>query len=250
LRRPDTLDETLPDPFILAENEHFIQFLVEEFDSCVNRGRIARIVVDKKCDTITECHIILDLPTHLSFPAIYRDEEGFIYVHPENSASGKSSIYRYDKAEDKLVEPLELVDKPLTDAIIQYENGKYIMYATEIPGEAGPFLKVFESDSILKPFVKVNEIDFGNRTARMAGQFLKTEYGIIRPSQDCIYDYGEAVLFYRGKEIIGELRPSGWRYEGIHTFNTYQNTFVIDLKKYNHAWIHYHLKALKKKIKS
>lgn len=44
-------------------------------------------MVNKKDNEIKECSIILDLPTHLSFPVIY-NVDGEIYVHPENSASG------------------------------------------------------------------------------------------------------------------------------------------------------------------
>ena len=92
------------DPFILEEDSTSIQFLVEEFDYSVGRGRIARLLVDKGNNEIKECSVILDLPTHLSFPVIYRvDNE--IYVHPENSASGASYMYRYDRGVDKLVEP-------------------------------------------------------------------------------------------------------------------------------------------------
>lgn len=236
------------DPFILSEDDNTIQFLVEEYDSLVNKGRIARIAVNKETDEIIDCHIILELPTHLSFPSIYRIGNG-VYVHPENSASGKSTIYRYSIVEDKLVEPVVLANAPLTDAIIQQENGKYVMYATEIPRQAGPFLEVFESDSILKPFTKMNEIDFGKRTARMAGQFIDTTIGRVRPAQDCMHDYGEAVLFYQNSDLVGELRPKGWKYEGLHTFNTLGNTFVIDLKKYDYAWLHYHLKTMMRKLK-
>ena len=236
------------DHFILSEDEKNIQFLVEEFDSNVKKGRIARIVVDKDKDEITECHIILEQPTHLSFPAIYRINSA-IYVHPENSASGKSTIYRYDMDVDKLVEPVVLVKAPLTDAIIQFENDKYVMYATETPRQAGPVLEVFESDSILSPFIKSREIDFGKRTARMAGHFLITSTGTVRPAQDCMHDYGEAVFFYRGMEKVSEIRPQGWKYEGMHTFNTRGDTFVIDLKKYDYAWLHYYLKTLMRKLK-
>ena len=59
------------DPFILEEDENYIQFLVEEFDYGVGRGRIARLNISKKDKKIVVCSIILDLPTHLSFPVIY-----------------------------------------------------------------------------------------------------------------------------------------------------------------------------------
>lgn len=200
----------------MSEDEKNIQFLVEEFDSNVKKGRIARIVVDKDKDEITECHIILEQPTHLSFPAIYRIEN-VVYVHPENSASGKSTNYRYEVDVDKLVEPVVLVKASLTDAIIQLENNKNVKYVTETPKQADPVLEVFESDSILSPFIKSKVIDFGNRTARMAGHFLITSKGTVRPTQDCVHDYGEAVFFYRGMEKVSEIRPKGWKYEGLHT---------------------------------
>ena len=39
--------------------------------------------------------IILELPTHLSFPCILR-EAGNIYIYPESAYSGKLDVYEYD----------------------------------------------------------------------------------------------------------------------------------------------------------
>ena len=232
------------DPFILSENEQSIQVLVEEFDTDIHRGRIARLSVEKPEYKITECSIILELDTHLSFPAIYRFN-GNIYVHPENSASGKSLIYKYDQELDKLVDPIVLVEKPLTDAIINIEGNHYKMYSTLIPDNGGPLLHVFKSESLIKPFEEIGTIDFGDKTARMAGAYIDAEKGLVRPSQDCTHDYGEAVLFYVGKNIVGEIRPKKYgKYEGIHTFNTLGNTFVVDLKKYRYAYLRNFLKRV------
>lgn len=234
------------DPFILAEDCNTIQFFVEEYDCSVNKGRIARIVVDKRDDEVKECHIILELPTHLSFPAIYRVGDT-IYVHPENSESGNSTLYRYDEIKDRLVDPLIVVESPLTDAIIDENenNGDYKMYATIRSQSSGPFLSVYESNSLRSPFIKTRDINYRRLTARMAGHFINTPEGKIRPAQDCNYDYGEAVLFYKGSEVIGEIRPHGWRFGGLHTFNTNGNSFVIDLKKYDFAWLHFQIKRFK-----
>lgn len=225
------------DPFILSEDDRSIQLLVEEFDSDVKRGRIARLEISKADYEIKECAIILEADTHLSFPAIYRlDSE--VFVHPENSASGKSIIYRYDVSADKLVEPKVLVEKPLVDAVIQQQGGKYIMYATPLEGRGGPLLHTFRSDSLLGPYEEAAAIDFGRKTARMAGAMIVTPEGPIRPAQDCTRDYGEAVLFYKDKDIIGEIRPAKYgRYAGVHTFNSLSGSFVIDLKKYKYALV-------------
>lgn len=232
------------DPFILQEDSDSIHLLVEEFDFDVKKGRIARIVISKKSYSIVECKIILELDTHLSFPAIYRIG-GMVYVHPENSASGKSTIYRYDQVEDKLVDPIVLVTKPLTDAVIIKNKDEYLMYTTCLPHNGGPILSIYQSRAITKPFEATDSINYENKTARMAGSMLFTKQGMIRPAQDCTHDYGEAVLFYKEMRIIGEIRPpKNGRFAGAHTFNTLSDTFVIDLKKYTHL----HMRRMVKKI--
>ena len=226
------------DPFILEENEESIQFLVEEFDYSVGRGRIARLVVDKKDAIIAECSIILDLPTHLSFPVIYRIS-GDVYVHPENSASGASYIYRYDRGLDKLVEPHLMVDEPVTDAVIQREDIYYRMFATRVPDANGCTLHEYESCDFFGPYKHVAEHTFDKNTARMAGMFLMLNDGqIIRPAQDCFGGYGKAVIMYDGKKPLARLEPSSYHYAGIHTFNKLGDTFVIDCKKYDYPLIY------------
>lgn len=232
------------DPFILDSTDDTITLLVEEFDSNVKRGRIARIVANRKTQTIEDCSIILDLPTHLSFPAIY-NESGIIYVHPENSASGKSTMYRYDRKSDKLVEPIVVADLPLVDAVIRKKNGKYTMYATSIPDAGGKHLIVLESDKLTGPYKEIGIKMFERREARMAGAFIESKKGLIRPAQDCNRDYGEAVLFYKGDAVIYRQKPGSWMYEGLHTFNSNGSFYIVDLKKYNHPFVHQALKAIK-----
>ena len=233
------------DPFILEEDDENIQFLVEEFDYSVRRGRIARIMVDKKDNKIIECSIILDLPTHLSFPAIYR-VDGEVFVHPENSASGGSYIYRYDRAEDKLVEPQLLVNEPIADAIILKDGYIYRMYATRVPDTNGCTLHEYVSNSLFGPYNYVGEDSFDKNTARMAGMFLTLADGqIIRPAQDCFGDYGKAVIMYDGHEELCRLSPTSYKHAGIHTFNTLGKTFVIDIKKYDYPLLYKFIRAIK-----
>ena len=83
-------DRWFADPFILDVTESEIIILAEEYCYDIRRGRIARVVID--CKTFEEkgFEIILDLPTHLSFPFIIR-QNGKVYLIPENSASGCST---------------------------------------------------------------------------------------------------------------------------------------------------------------
>ena len=235
------------DPFILEEGKNASQFLVEEYDYDVGRGRIARLKVDKTSKKIVECSIILDLPTHLSFPVIYRmDSE--VYVHPENSASGASFIYRYDRIADKLVEPKLMVEEPIVDAIIRKTGGGlYHMFATRVPETNGCILYEYASENLFGPYKHVGEKIYEKNTARMAGMFLITaEDKTIRPAQDCFGGYGKAVIMFDAHKEICRLEPASYKYAGIHTFNTFNGLFVIDYKKYDYPLLYKFIKMLKK----
>lgn len=229
------------DPFILEEDSTSIQFLVEEFDYSVGRGRIARLLVDKGNNEIKECSVILDLPTHLSFPVIYRKDDE-IYVHPENSASGASYMYRYDRKMDKLVEPRLIIKQPIADAIIRQVDNCYIMYATRNPNANGCELIEYRSSSLFGPYTEYPPLHFELNTARMAGMFI----GGIRPAQDCYRDYGKAVVLYNDKSVQCRIEPTNWRYAGIHTFNTLNQTFVIDIKKYDYPLLYKIIRKIRK----
>ena len=223
------------DPFVLSYSNGKLELLVEEFDSNIKRGRIARLLIDTNKRIIEDCVIVLDLPTHLSFPAIYR-ENNVIYVTPENSASGALFIYEYDRERDKLVNQQLLHPEPLTDAIISKIGEKYKMYATCLPNPNGNCLYEYESDNFLGPYKKTSELVYNRSTARMAGYIIHEDDGkIIRPAQDCTNGYGEAViLFEKDKELKRIAPPGMFMYSGLHTFNTFGEVGVIDLKKYDY----------------
>lgn len=65
-------DRWFADPFILDVTENEIILLCEEYYYPIKRGRIAKLVIDKKTRELKECQVVLELDTHLSFPAIFR----------------------------------------------------------------------------------------------------------------------------------------------------------------------------------
>lgn len=233
------------DPFILESDKGTLSLLVEEFDYNINRGRLARLKIDKSTNCIVECKIILDLPTHLSFPAIYRCD-GKIYVHPENYHSGSSVMYEYNIENDSLINPVILAREPLTDAVIRCQGSDYILYSTKDPTANGSNLHIFKSDNLQGPYTQESTIRFKSNIARMAGQFVTVGGRLVRPAQDCNGAYGRAVLFMENDIVINELRPNSIKYAGVHTFNVHNQEFVIDLKKYDYPLFYY----IKEKIKS
>ncbi len=236
------------DPFILSREEAQMILLVEEFDSGVNKGRIAKITIDTNKSIITDCKIVLELPTHLSFPAIYRFNDN-IYILPENSASGKSVIYQYNTVEDALVKPEVLIEKPLVDPIIKKTKEGYELYATLLGNGGGQELLVYSASDFLGKYVYSHKIKYKDNSARMAGAFISWGDELYRPAQNCNWDYGMGIYLYNKEKRI-ELKPPFALYEGMHTINTYRDgSFIVDLKRYNFPIIHKVISVVRKVIK-
>ena len=237
------------DPFIYKDTTDQLELFVEEFDYSIGKGRIGHLIVSKQRNSIEKLSIILERDTHLSFPSIYRFGNN-VYVLPENSASGESLMYRYDEALDRLVDPIVILEEPITDAIIQeMEDGSFQMYATKVPVPNGKELLIYKSKSLFGPYTPVGSRMFEKEIARMAGAFIRTTTGdYIRPAQDCTNgDYGKAVHLMRGYCVISTLLPNAQmpKYAGIHTFNKMGDTFVVDFKRYDYPCLY----KLKTKIK-
>jgi len=236
------------DPFILDYDEEQITLLVEEFDYKVHRGRIARLIVDRSKWRVTDCKIILDLSTHLSFPMIWR-EEGRVYVCPENYKSGQWKMYEYDKKENTLQSVGLLLDEPLTDATLYKDNGYYYILSTYDPTPNGQKLTIWKSESLKSEFIKTQDVLFEENIARNAGMVFKDGDRLIRPSQECNKTYGHAITFQhlqKGEDdrfIFNVLwrmtSPHPGRYDlGIHTYNQHTDGMaVIDVKGWRYPII-------------
>ena len=228
-------DRWFADPFILDYNEQSIQVLVEEFCYKIKRGRIAKLTIDRRNFRLISYKIILDLPTHLSFPYIER-KDGRVYISPENSASGCWCKYEYDEDNDTLIKTQEIVREPLTDAIKINEFGEELIIATHIPTQNGNVLSVYYANG-----KKKYDIEFQSMIARNAGDVFKVGNIVYRPAQDCTKAYGEAVIIQEvsiGKNelcfnnILRLESPNSKYNTGCHTFNHYHGLSVIDVHGY------------------
>lgn len=229
------------DPCILDVTNTTITLFVEEMRYAIHKGRIAKLTIDRATMTITDMKIILEEPTHLSFPNILR-KDGKIYVYPENHDSGELNLYEYDEHKEQLVKVKTLCHDPLTDAVMTEYFGKPQIFSTQMPDPNGKMLNVYELNTE-GLFVKTQEISFTDKHARMAGQFFIYKDKIYRPAQDCNKVYGGAV-------VIEEVQKAedGCRFEyvktlqskhhnlriGMHTLNVYKGLVVIDVHGYKY----------------
>ena len=250
IKNPFINTKWFADPFILDYDDKSIILLVEEMDFKINRGRIAKLIIDRDKNEITDIKVLLDLDTHLSFPAIERIGED-IYVYPENSASGQLNIYKYNKETESLDSRKILISEPLTDSILRNYNNEQYIFSTKQPNPNGNILKIYKKTG--GRFEEFQEVIFSDNSARGAGNWFYVKDKLIRPAQDCNGYYGIGLIFqevgfsnnrFEFNEISRVKHPSG--YDGMHTFNEYKELCIIDYRRPVYPFIYYPLAKISK----
>lgn len=244
------------DPFILEKTQNEIILLVEEFSKKIGRGRIAKLIIDRSTYKLKSEKIILDIPTHLSFPAIYKDGKD-IYLYPENSKSGECWLYKYNPIDDSCIKKNLLINSPVKDSIIFKFNEIPFIFTTSGPYGNKNRIDIYTSDSWNTKYEHVDSVFLDNNSARSAGYLFKLGDKIIRPAQDCNSIYGGGLIFQEVKyekghfsfKEIKKTYPNNKRYIGMHTFNKYNDNVVLDFKRYKYPILLGLTNGLKKSIK-
>ena len=247
-------DRWFADPFILDVTDNEIWVLVEEWYDPINRGRISKLIIDKKTFELKDIIVLLELESHLSFPAIRRTQDG-IFIYPENSATGKLTEYKYIPETEKLELSGIIANEPLTDAIQTDLFGEKLLFSTRLPDANGKDLYIYQYNEKNKVFTEVSQYHYNENLSRSAGDFFKYGEKIYRPSQVCIKSYGDAVSiqeveynngqFYE-KEVRRIYSPHPDLDLGFHTFNTLKNIIVVDAVGYRRAKLCHILKKTNK----
>ena len=76
-------DRFFADPFIYSVSEKEIVVFVEELEFDKPIGRLSELIVDAKSKKLVRKYTLLELDTHLSYPAIIRRGDD-VFVCPEN----------------------------------------------------------------------------------------------------------------------------------------------------------------------
>lgn len=244
-------DRWFADPFILDVTEDEIVLLVEEYSYVLKRGRIARLSICRKTLELKNMEIVLDLPTHLSFPAILR-KDGQVFVYPENSESGMCSLYNYNDKLRKMTMESVLSKEPLTDAVITGIGGGDLMLSTRLPEQNGKQLGIYKR--VDGEYKLAQTIVFDDYVGRNAGDTFIRGGVVYRPAQICdgSYGYGLGISFQaldvkdgqlQAREVFRRFPPKG--YDGMHTYNSYKGIHVVDCRRYLYPVIRNVLHAIK-----
>lgn len=246
-------DRWFADPFILDVTNKEILVLVEEWYDPINRGRISKLIIDKQTYELKDILVLLELESHLSFPAIRRAQDG-IYIYPENSVTGKLTEYKYIPEKEKLEVSSVIANEALTDAIQTDIFGERFLFSTRLPDANGKDLYIYQYSEKTKVFTEVSQYHYNENLSRSAGDFFRYGENVYRPSQVCIKSYGDAVSIqevnysngqYSEKEIRRIYSPHPDLDLGFHTFNTYKGVIVVDGVGYRRAKLCRILRSLK-----
>ena len=232
------------DPFILDVTDTEIHVLVEEFYEPIQRGRIARLIIDRNTYELKKSDLVLELPTHLSFPAIIR-KDNKILIYPENGESGELNVYQYEPETNKCVKVKTILNEAVADAVIARIDGEEYLFCTKQPNPNGNLLDVYLKEAD-ETFVAREQHSFDEHVARMAGDFFEYQGKLYRPTQECNIQYGHAVT-------LQEVTRKNGKFEfhevcrmhsvhpqltiGMHTFNMYKGLIVTDALGFRHMWI-------------
>lgn len=255
------------DPFVLEVTEKEIILLVEEFYRPINRGRISKLTIDRITNVLLKCDVILELPTHLSFPLIIRKDsnledfikdidtdykssaEPYVYLLPENGESGHLYIYKFFPESNKIIRLCSVLDEAVEDAVPIKNNEHLYLFCTPRENPNGNVLHIYKWSYKEKRFEFLKEISFEENIARMSGNFFYYKNKLIRPTQECNFQYGHAVTLqetditdFSFKEIrrIYSVHPR--LNIGCHTFNSYKGVTVTDTLGFDRMWIRKMLK--------
>lgn len=244
-------DGWFADPFFLSKSGNRIQLLVEELVYAKGRGIISLLDIEF-CNgkyELIERTSILELPTHLSFPNIIKENDK-VYVYPENGRSGGLSIYEFDTNAKRLINPVQIIKGHIVDTSIFKYEGKYFAIGTIHDTDGFEYTKkadVFVSENLLGPYNHYQTIVNKEPVERGAGQIYQQGGRFIRPVQKSVHSYGEAVILNSisfKNETIEEtplltIEPDeNVRYgKCLHTFNTMDGLCVIDGQDYVNYWL-------------
>ncbi|MBP5769816.1 MAG: hypothetical protein J6W75_00435 [Bacteroidaceae bacterium] len=239
-------DRWFADPFIYKITEGEIVVFVEELPIENPKGIICELVIDRKTMRLKERYVMLELDTHLSYPAII-EENGRTYVYPENGQSGKLNLYEYDAVNHKLINPVCIVDEPLADSTIFRMGDYYYLCATKYP-DTQEKVYLYKSNSLKGVYLPCSESPFNinKGCSRPAGDWILSNNELYRPAQDCIKRYGHSISMMSvdikdntvSENIMFSVIPVSWRYNlGIHTINFKDGFCVVDSFGYLHPVI-------------
>lgn len=231
-------DRWFADPFILDVTDDFLFVLAEEYAFKTRKGRIAKLSINRRTLRIDDYSIVLETPTHLSFPSILR-KDGRVFVYPENCRSGHLCLYEFNSQRDELVYVKTICDDPVWDSVMVNLSGFPQLFTANKNDYS---LDIYNWDAEKSRFVYSSSYTSVDKSSRMAGQLFEYHGKLYMPSQYCEKEYGGSVIIkevsvgrdsYTFTNIKKIESPHPKRKIRLHTLNEYNGVVIIDVGGYD-----------------
>jgi hypothetical protein len=239
--RLNSIDHHNADPFLLRTADGSLNLFFEDYAINDFYGKIFLLTFDNAFNQINQ-KMLLDTKSHLSYPFIFK-EDNKIYVFPEAAHSGKLTCYEYDPLSQTLTFAKEILNLALLDSTILKHDNKYWLFGTLAGKDSHSKLYVYISDNLLGPYSPhpANPVKSSSRSSRPAGNFIRVDGAIFRPSQNCEKIYGESITINKINTLnefsfdeeefmtISANRSNfNKKIRTIHTINVLEDIITID----------------------
>ena len=209
-------------------------------------ARLSVLTLDADGAQQSPAHVVLERPTHLSYPFVFEDE-GEWYLLPETAGTGTVELLRARRFPwDWEPHAVLLRDVRAWDPTLLRHDGRYWLFLTMAAPGVRPSdeLSLYSADSLTGPWRPHprNPIVSDARRARPAGRILADQGHLVRPSQDGSGAYGRRIVLNRIDVLtpedyqetpIGAIEP-GWL-PGVvrtHTYTADGGFEVLDGVRY------------------
>lgn len=247
----NTMRYWFADPFVLQRGDNYYIF-AEMYDKLLTRGKIGYCVLNSKGKMVKRWKCVFDNKMHLSFPYLF-PKNGSIYMLPESSRTKELFILEATCFPDKW-QRTELLSqgKKYADTIFLNDNTLYTYDNFNSPYKS--ILLKKDGSLQLSELFFVEDLKL---CLRPAGKVIsQSENSFIIPLQNCDGDYGKSVFITKtmidldkkliNTSILDEISPSNIRLlnfkkrvSGVHTYNSDNNIYVIDIKTYEFSLIRF-----------
>jgi len=227
---------TIADPF-LFKFEGCSYLFYEKQNLFTMKGKIACVNLDSENQ---KSKIVLNKSFHLSYPFVFK-WKGDIFMIPESKTNGKISLFRAKEFPFIWEFFDDIIELEAADTTTLFEENEWVIFTY-----CKEKLLIFYYDvkeKILTPH-RQNTKSPKSSTVRPAGHFIVDSEELLRPSQNCLNIYGEAVIFnvvtlfnrdfYKEEERYRlnaqNINIDNLKIIGVHTYNKNGEYEVIDVR--------------------
>lgn len=188
---------TYADPFLFEhQNDLFLFAEIQKYDASgfINGWKY------KDDETWKDIGPILKQSTHLSYPFVFRDQDGAVYMLPESVESGELNLWVFDNFPRNLRKKQKLLSGWYADSnVIRHEN-IYYLFTTN---NANELLIFFNNDLLGGTWSPhpCNPITNDPRISRNGGGVFFLGNQMIRVAQNSSERYGGGIIILSVEEL-------------------------------------------------